>query len=192
MNSLALLLMATAATGADPQPVVQETIIPAGSYTYTEAAPDGRPGFLGRIRNALGSKPAPTPTYPAGATTPVPLAPDGSSAEPPLADTVPVLTPAPPATVRPATLPAVVTQPAYTYPAPSMTPAPEPNSRTRFPRLHKLFGGSSSQSSQSPQALPEGMIVTTPRAVAPAAPPPAPAAAPVPQGQPQRMPIGNP
>jgi hypothetical protein len=191
MNSLALLLLATAATGADPQPVV-ETVIPAGSYTYTEAAPDSRPGFLGRIRNAIGSKPSPTPTYPAGVTTPVPLAPGGSSAEPPLANTVPVTTPAPLAPVRTAAPPAVVTQPTYTYPAPSMTPAQEPNSRTRFPRLRKLFGGSSSQSPQSSQALPEGMIVTTPQVITPAAPVPVPTAAPVPQGQPQRMPIGNP
>jgi hypothetical protein len=197
MNSLALLLMATAAAGADPQPVVQETIIPAGSYTSTDAAPDSRPGFLGRIRNALGSKSSATPTYPAsgpGTTVigtsptvspPLRYVPSGSSAEPPLANTVPVTTPAPAADVRPATPPAVVSQPVYTYPAPTPAPAPESNRPRLFPRVRKLFGGSSSQPSS--QALPEGMIVT-PQVVTPT---PAPAA-PVIQGQPQRMPIGNP
>jgi hypothetical protein len=212
MNSLALLLLATAATGADPQPVVQETVLPVGSYTYTEVAPESRPSLFGRIRNALSPKTSTSPSatfsgpaYPAGgsATSPVPLAPSvistettiaparrfapsGSSAEPPLADTVPVTTPAPPAEVRPATPPAVVPQPTYTYPAPAVTPAPE-SSRTRlFPRIRKLFGSSSSQSSQ---ALPEGTIVTTPQIATPPAPAPT---APVIPGQPQRMPLGKP
>jgi hypothetical protein len=198
MNPLVTLLLATAATGADPQPVVQQTAAPVASYTYTDAAPDSRPGFLGRIRNALGSKSseAPPATYTA---TPVPATPSrrfmpsDSSPEPPLADTVPVTTPAPPVEVRPAppavarptTPPPVVTQPVYTYPAPVTTPAPESSRARMFPRLRKLFGSSSSQSTQ---ALPEN-VIATPQVVAPPVTTPA---TPVNPAQPQRMPIGNP
>jgi hypothetical protein len=206
MNPLVTLLVAAAATGADPQPVVQQTVSPVSSYTYTtEDAPDSRPGFLGRIRNALGSKSSSTSTgtyssqgYQVGTptvistTTAVPSAPrfvtSDSSREPPLADSVPVTTPAPVPQVRPVTPAPVVTQPTYTYPAPSAASSSDSNSRVRFPRLRKLFGGSSSQPSQ---ALPEDVIVT-PQVAAPVAPPAPAPIAPVIQGQPQRLPIGNP
>ncbi len=208
MNPLVTLLLAAAATGADPQPVVTETVTPVSSTTYADAAPDNHTGFFGRIRNALNGKSSPAPeTYSSQpyyggpgvtAETTVPSAPrfvpSGSSAEPPLADTVPVTTPAPvqaPVNVQPVAPPPVVAQPTYTYPAPAATGTAEPSRSKLFPRLRKLLGGSSSQPSQ---ALPEGAIVT-PQYSAPPAPTPAPApvqAAPVIQGQPQRLPIGNP
>jgi hypothetical protein len=208
MNSLAILLMATAAAGADPQPIAPVTASPFGSYTYTEPAPESRPSLFGRFRNALSSKSSTTssgtvssPAYQVTGTgtsaaprvisteTAIPsarrIAPSGSSTEPPLADAVPVTTPAAPVTARPVTPPTFVTQPTYTYPAPATTPAPESSRPRHFPRLHKLFGGSSSKSNQ---ALPEDAIVTQ-QVVTPSAPV---SAVPVIQGQPQRMPLGNP
>jgi hypothetical protein len=190
MNSLAILLMATAAAGADPQPVVQGTVTPYGSYT--EAAPESRPSLFGRIRNALSSKSSTAssgpvyPTYqPATSVAPITLAPSvistqtavpsarsfapgGSSAEPPLADAVTTTAPATRVEVRPATPTTVVTQPTYTYsyPAPVTTPAPESNHPRLFPRIRKLFSGSSSKSSP---ALPEDVIVT-PQVGTPVAP----------------------
>ncbi|HEX5273599.1 MAG TPA: hypothetical protein VFW33_24050 [Gemmataceae bacterium] len=203
MNPLVTLLMAAAATGADPQPVVQQTAGPVASYTYSDTESESRPGFLGRIHNALHSKsssgPAPlAPSVISTSPTAAPsFVPSGSSAEPPLADTVPVSTPAPTADVRPVTpQPAVIsqptyTQPTYTYPAPASYGTGESNDRVRFPRLRKLFGASPS-SSQPYQALPQGYVVTTPQTVTPTAPAPAAPAVPVIRDQPQRMPVGKP
>jgi hypothetical protein len=178
MNSLVVLLMATAATGADPQPVAQQTVNSGTTYTYTEAAPENRPGLIGRIRNALSPKSSTpsvqgSPYPPVGGTqvwgAAVPVAPSvvssekvtaptprfvpsGSSPEPPLADATPVTTAAPPVEPRveprPATQQPTVSVPTNTYPAPTETTTAEPNRPRFFSRVRKLFGSSSGQPSQ--------------------------------------------
>ncbi len=181
MNSLVMLLVATAATGADPQPVVQQTVTPVASSTYTEAAPENRPGLIGRIRNAFSPKPSSPPvgtfsdsSYPlsgsrtwgaAGPITPAVIPPEamaaptprfvpsGSSPEPPLADPTPVTTAAPPVEPRPAIPQAAVPVPSYTYAAPDASGPAESNRPRFFSRIRKLFGNSSNQPSQ---ALPVG------------------------------------
>ena len=203
MNSFVMLLVATAATGADPQPVVGETVTTVSSSSYTETAPEARPGLIDRIRNVFSSKPSSTSmTYPAGtfadsaapvsgprpSAAPVPLAPSVISGPAVAAPTrrfapsgssaePPLADETPVTTSAPAAAPppAAVPLPTYTYPAAEATGATETNRPRLFGRIRKLFGGSSSQPSQ---ALPVDFVPGA-GTVAPSAPV-------------QRSPIGNP
>jgi hypothetical protein len=161
MNSFVMLLVAASATAADPQPVVQQPATSTPIYTYTESAPESRPGLMGRIRGTLGLKSSPGDQVSPGTAPTVRYYPGGSSPEPPLADATPVEAPAPRVTPTPAPAPqqVIVSPPAYTYQAPTSAVPAQPSRPRHFSRIRKLFGSSASQPSA---ALPADYFPTAP------------------------------